>query len=70
MRRAKYDEHKCDVLAQEQLCLSYLIGRMPVHPKKQDVSWDEHVGEDIISAAKLQSAKHFVLKTNTQEKQK
>ena len=45
MRRAKYDEHKCDVLAQEQLCLSYLIGRMPVHPKKQDVSWDEHVKE-------------------------
>ena len=43
MRRAKCDIHECDGLAHEQSCISYLIGRMPVHAKKQKVSWDEHV---------------------------
>ena len=43
MRRAENDEYECDVLAQEYLCLSFSIGRMPVHSKKQNVSWDEHV---------------------------
>ena len=43
MRRAENDEYECDVLAQEYSYLSFSIGRMPVHPKKQNVSWNEHV---------------------------
>ncbi len=35
MRRARKDKHECDALAQEQSCLSFLIGRMPVQPGKQ-----------------------------------
>ena len=35
--------HVCDVLAQEQSCLAYLIGRLPVQPKERYVSWAEHV---------------------------
>ena len=43
MRCAKYDIHECNGLAQEQLCISYLMGRMPIHPRKQNVCGDEHV---------------------------
>lgn len=43
MRCAKYDIHECNGIAQEQLCISYLMGRMPIHPRKQNVCRDEHV---------------------------
>lgn len=39
MRRAKYDIYERDVLAQERSYILYLLGRMPVQPKKQNVSW-------------------------------
>lgn len=43
MRHAKYGIHECNGLAQEQLCISYLMGRMPIHLRKQKVCRDEHV---------------------------
>mgnify|MGYP006877260516 FL=1 len=43
MKRAKYDIHECNGLAQEQFCISYLMGRMPLHLRKQNVFRDEHV---------------------------
>lgn len=43
MRCSKYDIHECNGIAQEQLYISYLMERMPIHPRKQNVCRDEHV---------------------------
>lgn len=64
MRRAENDEYECDVLAQEYSYLSFSIGRMPVHPKKQNVSWDEHVQSHIMCNNIKYKRKQFMKNVN------